>query len=206
MTTRIAIITGSTRPGRRTGTVATWAFEAAQRHPAVDAGAASVDLVDLADYRLPLLDERLPPKYGQYEHDHTRTWAETIGGYDGFVFVTPEYNHSMPAALKNAIDYLFTELNDKAAGFISLGVDGGTRAAEHLRLTLAEVKVATVRTQVIVPVFTDFEFTDPTNPTDPGTLAPSDHRERRLHTLLGEVIAWSNALQPLRRVESEVRT
>ena len=198
MTTRLAVIIGSTRPGRRTTAVADWVAQSARSQPAIAAGEASVDLVDLAAFDLPLFDERLPPMMGQYENAHTRRWAETIGSYDGFIFVTPEYNHSMPAALKNAIDYLFAEWNNKAAGFVSLGTQGGTRAVEHLRLSLAEVKVATVRSHVALPVFTEFEFADPTDPTDPGALKPNPHQEAALSTLIDEVIAWTEALAPLR--------
>ncbi|GAA1269963.1 hypothetical protein GCM10009609_36280 [Pseudonocardia aurantiaca] len=111
------------------------------------------------------------------------------------MFVTPEYNHSVPAALKNAIDYLFAEWNDKAAGFVSYGVHGGTRSVEHLRLALGEVKVADVRTQVALSLFTDFEITDP---TEQGVFRPGPHQEETLGELLDEVVAWSRALAPLR--------
>ncbi|MEV4316686.1 NAD(P)H-dependent oxidoreductase [Actinocrispum sp. NPDC049592] len=198
--TRIAVILGSTRPGRRGETVAKWVVETAQRHAAAMLGDAMFELVDLADYALPLLDEPVPAKFGQYRNAETERWSRTIGSYDGFVFVTPEYNHSMPASVKNAIDYLFAEWNDKAAGFVSYGVHGGTRAVEHLRLTLAEVKVATVRSQVVLSVFTDFDYTgfDMTDPTSPGVFVPGNGQEEALTTMLDEVIAWSGALTPLR--------
>jgi NAD(P)H-dependent FMN reductase len=196
--TRIAVIVGSTRPGRRAEAVARWVEQAAARNPAVLAGDVTVELVDLLDYGLPLLDESLPPMFGTYQNEHTQRWAATIASFDGFVFVTPEYNHSAPAALKNAIDYLFKEWNDKAAGFVSYGVHGGTRAVEHLRLVLAEVKVADVRTQVVLPMFTEFEFSDPTDPTDPGVVVPGPHQEPTLNTMLDEIAAWSNALKSLR--------
>lgn len=107
---------------------------------------ASFELVDIADFELPLLDEEMPPMMGSYSASHTRRWAEKIASFDGFVFVTPEYNHSASGALKNAIDYLFAEWNDKAAGFVSYGADsGGTRAVEHLRAVMGELKVADVR-------------------------------------------------------------
>lgn len=70
---------------------------------------------------------------GPYQHDHTKAWAATIGGYDGFIFVTPEYNHSTSGVLKNAIDYLYAEWNNKAAALVSYGSLGGARAIEHLR-------------------------------------------------------------------------
>jgi NAD(P)H-dependent FMN reductase len=155
-----------------------------------------VDVLDLVEYALPLLDEPLPAAWGEYRNAHTDRWAAAIAGYDGFVFVTPEYNHSVPAALKNAIDYVFAEWHDKAAGFVSYGAhSGGTRAVEHLRQILAEVKVATVRTQVALSLFTDFEITDP---TQPGICAPAEQHEATLSELLDEVVAWSTALSPLR--------
>ncbi|GAA0938843.1 NAD(P)H-dependent oxidoreductase [Actinocorallia libanotica] len=189
--TRIAIIIGSTRPGRRGGQVAAWVREAAGRHrPATD-----FDVLDLHDHALPHLDESTPAIFGSYEREHTLRWAEAIGSYDGFVFVVPEYNHSFPAPLKNAIDFLYAEWNDKAAGFVTYGINDGVRAAEHLRQVLAELKVATVRTQVALSIHHDFTITDP---LEPGTLTPGPHQEPTLTTMLDEVVAWSEALRSVR--------
>src|SRR5206468_9617038 len=113
--------------------------------------------IDLKEYSLPLLDEPVPPSMGQYSKPHTKTWAAKIAGFDGFVFVTPEYNHGTSAALKNAIDFLYKEWNNKAAGFVSYGGAGGARAVEHLRLVMGELQVADVRAQVMLSLFTDFE-------------------------------------------------
>src|SRR5260221_14796966 len=88
---------------------------------------------------------------------HTKVWAAKIDSFDGYVFVTPEYNHGISGALKNAIDFLFREWNDKAAGFISYGGAGGARGGEQLRLVLAEGQIATGRNQVLLSMFTDFE-------------------------------------------------
>ncbi|GAA2101289.1 NAD(P)H-dependent oxidoreductase [Streptomyces albiaxialis] len=192
---RIAVIVGSTRPHRRTEVVARWALDAAGRHPSVKNGAAAVELVDLADQGLPLLDEPVSAAFGQYSHEHTRRWARLIDGFDGFLFVTPEYNHSFPAALKNAIDYLYGEWFHKAAGFVSHGVHGGTRAVEHLRTVLSEVKVATVGGQVALSAFTDFELPDP---TQPGEITPGDHHEPTLMEVLDDLVAWSGALRQVR--------
>lgn len=202
--TRIAVIIGSTRPGRRGAVAARWVAEVARRHPAVTTGGVVVEVVDLVDYELPLLDEPVPALFGDYRYAHTRDWAETIASFDGFVFVTPEYNHSVPAALKNAIDFLFAEWGNKAAGFVSYGVHGGTRAVEHLRQILAEVQVAAVRTQVALSVFTDFEASDPTDVDATHVLSPGDHQEPTLVTMLDELIAWSRALQALRDAETRV--
>ena len=134
---------------------------------------------------------RCPRAWGS-TRTHTQEWAATIGRFDGFVFVTPEYNHSTSGVLKNAIDYLYAEWNNKAMGVVSYGVVGGTRAAEHLRLIAGELQMADVRTNVALSLFTDFEnFTE---------LRPGAHQAQVLDTLFGEVIAWSQALAPLRHV------
>ena len=189
---RLAVIVGSSRPSRRSRLVADWVTGQAQTHLE---GRAVVDMIDLAEIDLPLLDEPVPAALGDYRHEHTRRWSQTIAHYDGYVMVTPEYNHSMPAALKNAIDYLFAEWNDKAAGFVSYGLTGGARAVEHLRLTLAEVKVACVRSQVGLNLFTDFDLPDM---TQPGSLNPGEHHAPVLYRMLDEVCEWSAALRPLR--------
>jgi NAD(P)H-dependent FMN reductase len=104
---KIAIILGSTRPGRNGEAVARWVNEIAQKRTD-----AEFELVDIADFNLPLLDEPMPPSMGQYTKPHTIAWAEKIGSFDGYVFVTPEYNHATSGALKNAIDFLFNEWKD----------------------------------------------------------------------------------------------
>src|SRR2546422_2833886 len=129
---RIAIILGSTRPGRNGEAVAKWVYEIAQKRTD-----AEFELVDMKDFNLPLLDEPVPPIMGQYSKPHTRTWAARIGSFDGYVFVTPEYNHGISGALKNSIDFLFAEWNNKAAGFVSYGGARGARAVGQVRLGLA---------------------------------------------------------------------
>ncbi|MBQ1028360.1 NADPH-dependent FMN reductase [Micromonospora sp. C95] len=183
--TRIGIIIGSTRPGRHGETVARWVYDiAAQR---VD---AEYELVDLLDFHLPHLDEMTPPSLGQYTQPHTLRWAEKIASFDGYVFVTPEYNHSTSGALKNAIDFLYAEWNNKAAGFVSYGSVGGARAVEHLRLVVAELQIADVRAQVALSLFTDFEnFT---------AFQPGPHQEGSVNMMLDQLVAWSGALASLR--------
>jgi NAD(P)H-dependent FMN reductase len=172
--------------------VARWVYDVASRR-----SDAEFELVDLRDYPLPHLDEPLPPSRGQYQGEHTRRWADKIASFDGFVMVTPEYNHSTSGVLKNAIDYLYAEWNNKAVGFVSYGGVGGARAAEHLRLVVGELQMADVRQQVALSMFTEFEnFT---------VLKPSDFNRAALDTLLDQVVAWSGALAPLRQpVEAAV--
>ena len=182
---KIAIIVGSTRPGRKADAVAQWVHAFAKTR-----SAAEYEVVDIADYNLPLLDEPVPPSFGQYQKEHTRKWATKINEFDGYVFVTPEYNHGTSGALKNAIDFLYREWNNKAAGFVSYGGSGGARAVEQLRLVVGELKIADVRAQVMLSLHNDFE-----NYTN---FKPGPHHERFVHVMLDEVEAWSGALQSLR--------
>lgn len=198
--TRLGVIVGSTRPGRRGAVVARWVEQVASGHASVAAGRASVEVIDLAEQVLPLLDEPVPAVFADYRSAHTQRWAAVVASFDAFVFVTPEYNHSVPAALKNAIDFLYAEWGDKAAGLVGYGVQGGTRAVDHLRLILAEVRTVVVPTQVALSVFTDFDLsgTDPADPTAAGVLAPGEGPAETLFTMLTEVVAWSQALRSLR--------
>src|SRR5258708_23359822 len=148
---KVGIITGSIRQNRKSLDVAKWVLEAAQKRDD-----AEYELVDIKDFELPLLDEPMPPSMGRYQQPHTKRWAAKIASLDAFVFVSPEYNHGIPAALKNAIDFLFAEWKDKAAGFVSYGGAGGARAVAQLRLVVARVQIATVRHQVLLSMFTDF--------------------------------------------------
>ncbi|WP_312856864.1 NADPH-dependent FMN reductase [Arthrobacter mobilis] len=148
----IAVVVGSTRPGRRSKQVADWVFSRATAR-----GGADFEVLDLADYDLPLLDEPMPPSLGNYTHEHTKVWARTVSRFDGFIFVTAEYNHSVPGVLKNALDFVYAEWNNKAAGFVSYGSAGGVRAVENLRLIAGELQMADVRAQVALPFSTEFE-------------------------------------------------
>ena len=181
----IAIITGSTRPGRNNIAVARWVFELAAKR-----ADAQFELVDIADYELPLLDEPIPPALGRYSQAHTRRWAAKIASFDGYVFVTPEYNHGTSAALKNAIDYLYAEWTNKAAGFVSYGAVGGARAVEQLRLVMGNLMVADVTGQVMLSLFNDFE--------NMSVFRPDPRHAAELHAMLDQLLPWAGALKPLR--------
>ena len=99
----------------------------------------------------------MSPIMGQYTHEHTKDWSAKIASFDAYVFVTPEYNHGTSGALKNAIDFLYHEWVNKAAGFVGYGGASGVRAVENLRLVMGELQVADVRAQVGLSLFTDFE-------------------------------------------------
>lgn len=182
---KIAIVLGSTRPGRVGEAVARWVYDHARKRRD-----AEFELVDIAEYDLPLLDEPIPPSQGQYSKPHTKRWAAKIDSFDAYVFVTAEYNHGIPAALKNAIDFLYREWNNKAAGFVGYGSASGTRAVEQLRLVMAELQVADVRAQVMLSLFTDFE--------NFSAFKPGSHHEKTMDTMLDQVVAWGGALKGLR--------
>jgi NAD(P)H-dependent FMN reductase len=187
---KIGIVVGSTRPGRKAGAVAEWVLGLLRERKD-----AEFEIVDIGEYKLPLLDEPVPPMMHQYSKPHTQKWSEKIVSLDGFVFVTPEYNHSTSAALKNAIDFLFHEWNNKAAGFVAYGSAGGVRAVEHLRLVMGEIKVADVRAQVALSLFSDFEnFT---------VFKPHEQHAKSVHAVADEVVAWSGALKPLRETAAK---
>ena len=175
--------------------VAEWVRNVAEQHASKGLRAVEIEIVDIADGVLPLFDEPVPAAVGKPQNEHTRRWAATIAGFDGYIFITPEYNHSMPASLKNAIDYLYDEWADKAAGFVSYGINGGTRAVEHLRNIVAEVKVAGVRSQVALGLFDDFTIDDI---AEPGTFTPAEHHVDIATRMVDELLDWATALRGVR--------
>ena len=182
---RLAVIIGSTRPGRNGEAVAKWIYEIAKKRRD-----AEVELVDIKDYNLPLLDEPQPASTGQYIHAHTQKWSAKIDSFDGYVFVTPEYNHAPSASLKNAIDYLFREWNNKSAGFVGYGTMGAVRAVEQLRILMGALMIADVRAQVMLSLFEDFEKLT--------VFRPNPRHEKTVNMMLEQVIAWGTVLKPLR--------
>jgi NAD(P)H-dependent FMN reductase len=183
---RIGIILGSTRPNRIGEQVARWVHDVASRRED-----AEFELLDLRDYPLPHLDEPHSAMMSHYQNEHTKGWADKIESFGGFVIVTPEYNHSISGVLKNALDHLYAEWNNKAVGIVSHGGADGARAADHLRQMAGELQMADVRQQVTLFLLTDFE--------NFRTLTPTEHSQQSLTTLLDQVIARSSALAPLRQ-------
>lgn len=182
---KIAVILCSTRPGRKGEAVAHWIHGLAQKRED-----AEFELVDLKDFELPLLDEPTPASQHNYTKPHTKRWSEAIAPFDGFVFVMPEYNHGVSGALKNALDFLYAEWNNKAAGFVGYGGMGALRAVEHMRPILANLQIATVAAQVALSLRADWKE---------GTFTPNDYHEPSVEQVLDQVIAWSSALKPLRK-------
>jgi NAD(P)H-dependent FMN reductase len=182
---KVGIIVGSTRPGRKAATVAKWVHDLLKNR-----NDAEFEIVDIEDYKLPLLDEPVPPMMRQDSNPHTKRWSEKIDSLDAYIFVTPEYNHAPSAALKNAIDFLYHEWNNKAAGFVGYGGAGGVRAVENLRLVMGEIKIADVRAQVALSMWTDFE--------NFATFKPHEQHDKSVHLMADEVIAGGAVLKTLR--------
>ena len=183
---KVGIIVGSTRPGRHADVVANWVLEKAKTRTD-----AQFEVVDIQDFKLPLLDEPVPPSMGQYTQPHTKAWAQKVASFDAYIFVTPEYNHATSAALKNAIDYVYAEWNNKAAGFVSYGASAsGGRAVEQLRQVMAELQIADVRSQVLLSLFTDFE--------NFAVFKPNAVHDLAMATMLDQVVAWGTALKTVR--------
>ncbi len=175
----IGIILGSTREGRLSPQVGNWVKELADKR-----GDANYTIIDIADYKLPLLGEHGSDASG------AAGWSEAVAKQDGFVFIAQEYNHSITGSLKNALDYLRVEWNNKAAGIVSYGSVGGARAAEHLRGILGELSVADVRVHPALSLFTDFE--------NGAELKAAPVQEDSVNQMLDQVIPWSTALKTIR--------
>lgn len=181
----IGIVLGSTREGRVSPQVGEWVKELADKR-----GDANYEVIDIADYNLPLLGEA-----GQ-DASGAAAWAEKIAQMDGFIFIVQEYNHSIAASLKNALDYLRVEWNNKAAGIVSYGSVGGARATEHLRGILSELSIAHVRVHPALSLFTDFE-----NGTH---FAPKDVQAQSVNDMLDQLLPWTEAMQSVRTKAGEV--
>ncbi|WP_232498527.1 NADPH-dependent FMN reductase [Agromyces humatus] len=185
---KIGIIVGSTRPGRLGPLVGEWVQRNAK------AQGVSFELVDLHDFKLPMLEEPFPAGAGNYQGAGANAWAHKVAEFDGFIFVTAEYNHSIPAALKNALDYVSAEWNNKAAGIVSYGSMGGVRAGEHLRQIFGELQIADVRQHVMFSLFTDFEGAMTGSPA----FTPAEQKAGELQTQVDQVVAWADALRSVR--------
>jgi NAD(P)H-dependent FMN reductase len=183
----IGIIIGSIREGRAGASVAQWVAEHAARRDATE-----FEVIDLKEFDVPLLTAPLPPAAAnrEYDSENVRRWSRAIDACEGFVFVTPEYNHGTSAALKNAIDFLYAEWNNKAAGFVSYGSAGGARAVEQLRLVLSECQVAHVRAQVMLSLMTDFEKFS--------VFKPHARHEQEVTTMLDQLLVWADAMKMVR--------
>lgn len=184
---RLNVIIASTRPGRVGPAFAQWFYDAAVAH-----GQFDVQLVDLADFRLPVFDEPNHPRMQKYTHEHTRKWAASVASADAFVFVTPEYNFNAPPSLLNALQYLYTEWNYKPASFVSYAhASGGLRAVQEVKTLLTTLKIVPLNEQVMVPNFTQ-------TLDENGKFQATQLHNDSAKVALDELLRWTNAIKPLR--------
>lgn len=183
---KIAVFIGSTRPGRLGRAVGEWANELARHRDD-----ATFEILDLADFDLVLLDDPVQPGSGKgpYARAETQVWSERIKQFDGFLWVTPEYNHGVPGAMKNALDLIYPEWMHKTVGFVGYGYDGGVRSIEQWRTIVAAVHLHAVRSQVSLSLIHDWKD---------GVFTPIDRRAGELTGVLNQLVALTNALRVLR--------
>lgn len=183
----LRIILASTRPSRVGEPVCEWFIQRARAHRGFD-----VELTDLAELALPFLDEPKHPRLQEYVHQHTRDWSATIAASDAFVLVTPEYNHSFNAPLKNALDYLHVEWQDKPVGFVSYGgVSGGTRSVQALKSVVSALRMVPLMAAVNFPFVSGLLGED-------RVLRPNEVSEKAATALLDELVRMEAALRTLR--------
>ena len=187
MSLKLQVIICSTRPGRVGPAVARWFHEFARKH-----GQFDVELVDLADFKLPLYDEPVHPRMQQYEHEHTKRWSASVAGADAYIFVTPEYNYSAPPSLVNALDFVYKEWNYKPCGFVSYGgVSGGLRAVQSVKPQVTTLKMMPMVEGVAIPMV-------PKHIQENGEFASNELIDTSATTLLDELLRWATALKTLR--------
>jgi NAD(P)H-dependent FMN reductase len=184
----LKLVVGSTRPGRGTDVFLPWLVERTEAH-----GRFAVDVLDLREWDLPMFQETWDSATDGYSHERVRRWNETVVAGEAFLLVTPEYNHSVPAVLKNAIDSVFLSngFRNKPTGFVgySGGVAGGVRAVEHLASIVIEAESVPLRNAVLLAQY--HRAFEEGAPTDPLT-------EVALTILLDDLAWWGDALRRAR--------
>lgn len=183
---KIGIITGSTRANRVNRQVADFLLARAS-----DRTEVQYEILDIKDFDLPLYDEPAPALFSpEYQTPQALSWSKAVAACDGFIFVVPEYNRGITSAQKNAIDYLYREWVNKAAGIVSYGSAGGGSAAGALREVLSTLQIATVQAQPGFNLFTDFR--------EMHTFVPSPAHDNAVTSLFEQTEAWSRALKTIR--------
>ncbi len=184
---KLKVLIASTRPGRVGPAIVQWFHEFARAD-----GQFDVELLDLADFNLPVYDEPVHPRLKQYQHDHTKRWSAKVEEADAFVFVTPEYNFGTPPSLLNALDFVYQEWNYKPVGFVSYGgVSGGLRSVQMTKQIVTTLKMVPLVEAVPIPFFS--QFID-----DTGVFVANEIHEKSASDMLAELVRWAEALKPLR--------
>lgn len=184
---RLKIIVTSTRTGRKGPAIADWIYKKAKKEKKF-----KVELLDLAEIKLPFLDEPEMAILQKYKHAHTIKWSKTIDAAEAFIIVTPEYNNSYPAPIKNALDFLFKEWNYKPVGFVSYGgIAGGTRSVQALKTVIDSLKMVPVKEAVNIPFFEKHLDVDM-------NFVSSKEFDKSAETMFKELLKWTSALKKMR--------
>jgi len=184
---QLKVILASTRAARKGPAVANWFMDQLSGHPEF-----SSELIDLKELNLPFLDEPEHPRLKHYQHEHTKQWSRIIDPADAFVIVTCEYNFGYPAPLKNALDFLYQEWNNKPVGFVGYGgIAGGTRAIQMLKQVVTAQKMMPLAEAVYIPFFVN-------HIGDDGQFNGTEALNNSAQLMLKELARWAKALKPLR--------
>ena len=187
MLAKLQVIICSTRPGRVGPAVGHWFAQFAASHDGFD-----TELVDLADFNLPLYDEPFHPTQQKYQHAHTKAWSKSVASADAYVFVMPEYNYSPPPSLVNALDFVYKEWNYKPCGIVSYGgASGGLRAAQSVKLQIITLKMMPMMEGVMIPMVA--KLVD-----ESGTFTSNELIDKSASTMLDELHRWTVGLNAMR--------
>lgn len=192
---KVQIILGSTRQKRFGDKAANWMLEVAKQRPDLE-----VELVDLRDNPLPFFDEPMSPasSKGNYTNEAGAKWAKKIGEADAYIIATAEYNHGYPAVLKNALDWVYAEWNNKPVAFLSWGgISAGTRAVQQLRQVVIELQMVPIRNGVHIPL--SWTLVDANGTLKPGAL---DVQKEGAENLLNQLTWWAKLLKGARENKS----
>jgi NAD(P)H-dependent FMN reductase len=183
---KLTVVVASMREGRAGDPIAQWFVERAKQHGKVD-----VHVADLKELNLPMMNEPHHPRLKKYVHDSTTQWSDIVDSSDAFVFVTPEYNHSIPPALVNALDTVYHEWTYKPVGFVSYGgVSGGMRAVQTGKLMVTGFKMMPMVEAVNIPFFAQL--------MENGAFKSNETHDKAAPVMLDELLRWAEALKVLR--------
>ena len=189
---KIAIVVSTTRATRFGHKPAQWVTDIAAERDDM-----KVEIIDLRDFPMPFFDEVASNAWAPSKNEVAQRWQKKVAEFDGYIFVTAEYNHGIPAVLKNALDYAYPEWNKKAAAFVGYGAVGGARAVEHLRLVAAELQMATIRTGVYIQG-ADFMAAL----KEGKDLKEISYLQQGVKDLLDQLAWWARALKAARQQEA----